>query len=71
MCVKVNGIISNFKLQGDASGKPTAQAQDQKVLADFFNQLLAKRPAGSKSSSLVTGKTPSTENTSKKDKPAS
>lgn len=56
---------------GDASGKPTPQAQDQKVLADFFNQLLAKRPAGSKSSSLVSSKSPSTENPSKKDKPAS
>ena len=51
--------------------KPTPKAQDQKVLVDFFNQLLAKRPAGSKSSSLVGNKTPSTENTSKKDKPAS
>ena len=66
-----NIITDYFKLQGDASGKPTPQAQDQKVLADFFNQLLAKRPAGSKSSSLVSSKSPSTENPSKKDKPAS
>ena len=60
-----------LKLQGDVSGKPTPQAQDQKVLADFFNQLLAKRPTRSKSFSLVSSKSPSTENTSKKDKPAS
>ena len=62
--VKLIGICPHsdyfliFKLQGDASAKPISWAQDQKV----FNQLLAKRPAGSKSSSLVSSKSPSTEN---------
>ena len=47
------------------SDKLTPQAQDQKVLTDFFNQLLAKRPTGSKGSSLVSSKSPSTKNVNK------
>ena len=59
--------LLHVTVQGEATtGKPTPQVQDQKVLADFFNQLLAKRPAGSKGSSLGS-KSPSSD-VNKKDK---
>ena len=42
----MSSVIVNylFVLQGDASGKPTLQAQDQ-FIEDIFDQLLAEMPA--------------------------